>query len=157
MLSRSKLWERKKLKLPNWLEMPSSSPNTLPHRGLGFFFCWPLCWWCQCNGITVRTLHPLPRWFMQEPGDQQQGNATWNPGGGTSCLYRCFLLQSDANCTTANFIFSANDIMVPIWPPQKLHRYQRPRDPKTYQLNRFCILLGPAPSSIKKISPKKRS
>lgn len=30
MLSRSKLWAREKLKLPNWLEIPSSSPNTHP-------------------------------------------------------------------------------------------------------------------------------
>lgn len=56
ILARSKLWKKKEkpnLKLPNWLEMPSSLPN----KCLSLFFLWLICWLCKCSGIIV-PLHP---------------------------------------------------------------------------------------------------
>lgn len=123
-----------------------------PRWGLSLFFWWLLCWLCEHNGIIVlppQMIHAVIRDHQQENSKRKLLEV--EPVACTGFPF----CQSDANWTTANFAFNANDIMVPIWPPQKLHTNQQPRIPKMYWLNSFCVLLGPAPNSIKKSSQRR--
>lgn len=145
--------EEKNLKLPNWLETPSSSANTLPPPwGFGFL---PLSASLLVVSVQGDACSHLPDDSCSNEETTSKETLKEILEVEPVACKGVSILKSDANWTTANLTFNAKDVVVLILPPQKLHKDQQPRNPRLYWLNGFSVLLGPAPNSIKKSSPRR--